>query len=180
MTQRIALPLVNGAEATFECTFGRGCEGICCRDGRPGLRQEEKRRIERRLQKILPLLRPEARKLVQKHGIVTRRTREGLPLVPVIQGWCVFFNQGCVLHRLGEEEGDKFRYKPVQCSLFPLLPDDDGTWYVRQQGYKNEPWNLFCLAPGNSTVPAVQSLREEIALAAKLSRSFFGQRRKRS
>lgn len=175
MSAKLPLPLLNADQATFECTFGRGCEGLCCRNGRPGLYDDERRRIVRNLQRILPLMRPAARKLVEKNGVVTRRTREGLPLVPVVDGWCVFFNAGCVLHKLGAEEGDKFRYKPIQCSLFPLLPDDDGNWYVRQHGYKNEPWDLFCLSPSNSKVPAVQSLQEEMALAARLTR--YGKRR---
>ena len=54
----------------------------------------------------------------------------------------------------GAAEGDKFRYKPAPCSLFPLERDDDGAWYVRQHGYKGEKWDLFCLAPGQSAVPA--------------------------
>jgi len=170
MSARLALPLLNGAEATFECTFGRGCDGKCCQNGRPGLYDDEQKRIKKHLKKILPMLRPAARKVIEEHGIITRRVREGLPLAPVIGGWCVFFNEGCVLHKLGAAEGDKYRYKPIQCSLFPLLPDDDGNWYVRQHGYKNEPWDLFCLAPSNSNVPAVESLQEEMALAASLSK----------
>lgn len=170
MSSRMSLPLLNGDQATFECTFGRGCEGLCCRNGRPGLFDDERKRILKNLRRILPLLRPAARRLIEKNGIVTRRKREGLPLAPVVDGWCVFFNEGCVLHKLGAEEGDKFRYKPIQCSLFPLLPDGEGNWYVRQHGYKNEPWDLFCLSPTNSKVPAVESLQEEMALAATLTR----------
>jgi Fe-S-cluster containining protein len=168
MTARVALKLVNAKEATFECTYGRGCDGKCCQNGRPGLYPDEIERIEDNLGKILPELRPEARRVIEAQGIVTRRVRGTTPLAPVVDGWCVFFNQGCVLHKLGAIEGDKYRYKPVQCALFPLLPDENGGWYVRQHGYKKEPWDLFCLAPSNTTLKAVKSLKEEMALAAQL------------
>lgn len=171
MTRKKSLPMVtvtNLSEARFECTFGRGCEGLCCRNGRPGLVPSEIELLNSHLHRILPLLRSEARQYVEKRGYLTRRRRASLPLVAVVKGWCVFFNQGCVLHKLGAAEGDKFRYKPYQCVVFPLLQDDDGTWYVRQWGYKNEPWDLFCLNPQNTTVPAAESLREELEYIAKL------------
>jgi hypothetical protein len=100
---------------------------------------------------------------------LTRRTRHGLPLVAVVKGWCVFFNQGCVLHKLGAAEGDKLQYKPVQCALFPLMKDENNNWYVRQKGYKAEPWgDLFCLNPTNSTILAAESLKDELDLAARI------------
>lgn len=83
----------------------------------------------------------------------------------VSQGWCVFFNQRCVLHRAGAAEGDKFRYKPAACALFPIDRDEHDRWYVRQKGFNDEAWDLFCLDPKASLVPATESLREEIALA---------------
>ena len=74
---------------------------------------------------------------------------------------------GCVLHRLGEEDGDKFLYKPSVCSLFPIQRGDDDRWYVRQKGYRKEKWDLFCLDPHSTSIPAATSLREEIALARR-------------
>ncbi|HEY2014975.1 MAG TPA: hypothetical protein VGH38_15815, partial [Bryobacteraceae bacterium] len=78
-------------------------------------------------------------------------------------GWCVFFNHGCTLHKIGAREGDPFRYKPSLCSLFPLAKDTNDRWYVRQKGFRGEVWDLFCLDPNNSKIPASESLREEIA-----------------
>jgi hypothetical protein len=162
------LPVLNLAEATFECTFGRGCAGVCCQNGRPPVKAEEAERIDRNLHKFLPLLRPQARAVVEKDGYRSRRIKAGNPMLRVVSGWCVFFHQGCVLHKVGMEEGDKFRYKPAPCALFPLDHDDHGHWYVRQHGYKGERWaELFCLAPSNTTVPAAESLVEELALALK-------------
>jgi len=89
-------------------------------------------------------------------------------MVRVSGGWCVFFNQGCVLHKVGAADGDPFRYKPTQCALFPLEPDADG-WYVRQWGYRDEKWDLFCLNPAASPRPAVESLAGELALAATVA-----------
>ncbi len=160
-----SLPVLNATEATFECTFGRGCDGICCQNGRPLVYPEEIELLEANLDRILPEMRPEARSLVEKNGILSKRRKLGLPMVRVQAGWCVFFNQGCVLHKFGAAEGDKYRYKPIACSLFPLAKDEHDRWYVRQWGYKDEKWNLFCLNPANSTPTADKTLRDEIELA---------------
>lgn len=164
----VSLPVVNAATATFECTFGRGCDGKCCQNGRPSVSPMELARIQGLMPRALPLLRPEARKLVAD-GFVSKRLKLDQPMLKVSAGWCVFFNKGCVLHTLGAEDGDAYGYKPIQCALFPLEPHGDGTWYVRQHGYENEKWDLFCLAPTNSDRPAVESLAAEIELAAKVS-----------
>lgn len=162
---RPRLPVVNLDEARFECTYGRGCDGVCCREGRPLLYQEEIARLDRTLSRIVPLLRPEAQAVVRRLGYATSRRRLGERMARNAGGFCVFFNEGCVLHRLGAGEGDRFRYKPAVCSLFPLQRNDDGNWYVRQKGYQGEPWGLFCLDPANSRKPASESLVEELALA---------------
>jgi hypothetical protein len=127
-----SLPVVNLKEAKFECIYGRGCDGICCQNGRPGVDPEEVERIELNLEKFLPHLRPEARELIEEDGFLSRRRKDGLPMLRVIGGWCVFFHQGCVLHKVGTEEGDKYQYKPAQCALFPLAKDAQGRWFVRQ------------------------------------------------
>jgi hypothetical protein len=159
------LPILNLSEARYECTYGRGCDGICCREGRPILYPDEIERIDANLDKITPLLRPESQATLRRKGYKTAGRRLGCPVVRNVADWCIFFNGGCTLHKLGEAEGDKFRYKPAVCALFPIQSDDDGNWYIRQHGYKKEKWDLFCLDPNNSTVPAADSLREEIALA---------------
>lgn len=169
---RLALPVVsNAAEATFDCIFGRGCEGICCQNGRPSVAPDERRTIERVVARVLPLLRPEARKLVEKGGFLSNRTKLGQPMLRVVEGWCVFYNQGCTLHKLGIADGDAYQYKPVQCALFPLERGEDGVWYVRQWGYQGEKWNLFCLNPKESDKLAIETLDGELALAAKFERA---------
>lgn len=164
----VPLPVLNAETATFECTFGRGCEGVCCQQGRPPVSAAEQRRLDENLGKFLPHLRPAARELVARRGYLSRRVKSGMPMLRVVEGWCVFFNEGCVLHKVGAAEGDKFRYKPAPCSLFPLEDDAQGRWYVRQHGYKGEQWDLFCLSPSNSPRRAVEALAEELALAARL------------
>ncbi|HEY7676490.1 MAG TPA: DUF3109 family protein [Candidatus Methylomirabilis sp.] len=164
----MSLHIVNLKEARFECTYGRGCPGICCRNGRPPVYAEEIERISARLDTFLPLLRPAARALVRRAGYVSRRRKTGLPMLRVSEGWCVFFNQGCVLHSAGAAGGDKLRYKPAACALFPLTKDENDRWYVRQRGFKGEGWDLFCLDPKASTPPAAESLREEVELAQRL------------
>lgn len=105
---------------------------------------------------------------MERNGWLTARRKEGLPTLAVVDGWCVFFNDGCVLHRLGAEEADKWRYKPWRCILFPLGRDTDGTWHVRQHGYRHEAWDVFCLNPKESPQPAADSLREEMAFLERL------------
>jgi hypothetical protein len=161
------LPFLNLAEATFDCTYGRGCDGICCREGRPPVDDDDVRRIEGRLQAVLPLLRPRARAAVERRGYLTRRRRHGRPTLRVAAGWCVFFNQGCVLHRIGAAEGDAFRYKPSLCALFPVQADPLDRWFVRQKGFNAEQWDLPCLDPATSARPAAESLVAEIALARR-------------
>jgi hypothetical protein len=165
----ISLPVLNLSEARFECIFGRGCDGICCQNGRPGVYPEETARLDANLAKFLPELRPEARQVVEKSGYVSKRRKGGLPMLRVVAGWCVFFNQGCVLHKVGAAEGDAYRYKPAPCSLFPLARRHDDQWYVRQWGYDGEAWDLFCLNPQASPKPAAESLTGEIDLAARIT-----------
>jgi hypothetical protein len=162
-----SLPIINLAEARYECIFGRGCDGICCRNGRPPVYPDEAERIDENLDKFKAEMRPEAVTVLEEQGYLSRRRKLGLPMLRVVEGWCIFFNQGCVLHKVGAAEGDKYRYKPAPCALFPLVRDDGDRWYVRQKGYKNEDWNLFCLDPEASPMPAAESLAEEIALAAR-------------
>ena len=168
---KTSLPVVvaNAGAATFDCLFGRGCDGVCCKNGRPSVDPAEAAAIRASLDRVLPHLRPEARTLIEAEGFLSNRTKLGQPMVRVSGGWCVFFNGGCVLHKVGAAEGDPFRYKPSQCALFPLERDDDGEWYVRQWGYRGEEWDLFCLNPAASSRPAVESLAGEVALAARQS-----------
>lgn len=162
------LEIVNLDEARFECTFGRGCDGLCCREGRPPVYPEDLAAIEQALPRAIPLLRPRARAAVRRRGFLSpRRRRLGQPILRVADGWCVFFNSGCVLHRLGAEEGDAARYKPSLCALFPIQQDREDRWYVRQKGYRGESWDLFCLDADRTVVPARESLAAEIALARR-------------
>lgn len=130
---------------------------------------DEIERLDANLEKFLPLLRPEALTSVRRRGYLTRRRRFNERVVRNAGGWCLFFNRGCVLQRVGAEEGDKLRYKPAVCALFPIQMDDRDRWYVRQKGYKGEKWDLFCLDPAASERPAAESLSEEIALARRFS-----------
>src|SRR5262245_20390959 len=164
------LKVVNLATATYECIFGRGCEGHCCKNGRPSVSAGEIDVIDQVLPRVLPLLRPDARDLIEADGFVSKRRKLGERMLRVSGGWCVFFNAGCVLHQVGAEDGDSYRYKPRQCALFPLEKDPrDGSWFVRQWGVREEGWDLFCLNPKQSSKPAEESLAAEIALAARLT-----------
>jgi hypothetical protein len=163
----VELRVLNLHSATYECTFGRGCDGVCCREGRPLIYPEEIVKLNENIERFLPLLRPRARAVVEKRGFVSGRRRLGQRLLRVADGWCVFFNSGCVLHRVGAEEGDKFRYKPAVCALFPIQQNEHDEWYVRQRDFEDEKWDLFCLDPNNTSVPVAESLCDELALAKR-------------
>jgi hypothetical protein len=162
-----SLPILNLEEARYECTYGRGCDGICCREGRPLVYPEEIERIDANLEKFMPLLRPAAQATIRRKGYVGEKRRIGQRIMRNAGGWCVFFQNGCVLHQVGAAEGYKYLYKPAVCSLFPIQADGDGNWYVRQKGYKQEKWDLFCLDPENSPLPAAETLQSELALAQR-------------
>jgi hypothetical protein len=164
-----SLPVLNLTEAKFECIFGRGCEGVCCQQGRPPVSEDDIARIESALSKVLPHLREEARKKIEKIGYLSNWRKEGKQTLRVAGGWCVFFNQGCLLHKVGMLEGDSFKYKPVLCAVFPLDLNEKGQWYVRQWGYDKEPWDLFCLNPKASPRPAAETMSEELALVQRLA-----------
>jgi Fe-S-cluster containining protein len=164
------IKFLNLDEARFECTFGRGCEGICCRNGRPPVRTDEAERIDSVLDRALPLMRPEAQALVKREGYLSNRQKYGAPALRVAGGWCVFFHRGCVLHVLGMEDGETHRHKPTACSLFPLERDKNDHWYVRQAGYLNEQWNeLPCLNPTDATPLARDTMKEELEIAKKVT-----------
>jgi hypothetical protein len=166
---RTSLPLLNAEEARFECIYGRGCDGLCCQNGRPPVYPEEEEIIAEHLERFLPLLRPEARALIEREGFLSNRRKDGQPMLRVIGGWCVFFNEGCVLHKVGAAEGDRLRYKPALCALFPLAVNEAGEWYIRQWGFQDEEWDLFCLDPKATRKLAVASLDDEIRLAAVIA-----------
>jgi Fe-S-cluster containining protein len=165
----LPLPVVsNLAEATFECIFGRGCDGLCCKNGRPSLDKGEQARIKKVLKRVLPLLRPKARELIEEEGFMSKRIKIGLPMMRVVDGWCVFFNKGCTLHQLGAQDGDSYQYKPSQCALFPIEQDVDNSWFIRQWGHKQEDWNLFCLSPNATKKRAAETLEAELEYLAKM------------
>jgi hypothetical protein len=163
------LTVINLSTATFDCSFGRGCDGICCREGEPPVDADEAAVIEAALPKVLPLLRPDAQAMIEASGFIGEPHANGDPKLKVNGGWCAFFNRGCVLHQVGAAEGDAFRYKPSACSLFPLAKNDKDEWYVRQWGVEGEEWDLFCLNPQHSPKPAADSLLPELALAQRFA-----------
>jgi hypothetical protein len=161
-------PLVveNLDQATFKCTFP-ACAGICCKNSRPPVEPDEQVNIDGHLDKFLPHLRSSARAHVEKNGWRTRRVKEGFPTIAVEGGWCVFANGGCTLQKVGMAEAAPWRYKPAACIRFPVKKTKGGSWYIRQWGYRGEDWDLFCLNPEESKVPARQSLVGEIRFSAE-------------
>ena len=162
--------VVNLKTAHFDCVYPT-CGGICCMNGRPAVEKSEQAAIEANLAKFLPHLRPSARRAIEKAGFLSDQEKEGLPTLKVNQGWCAFFKDGCVLHQVGADEGDRFKYKPWRCAVFPLTRDKkNGEWFVRQRGQRNEAWDLFCLNPEESPKTADATLGGEVQHLQKLAR----------
>lgn len=164
------LPMLveNHATARFECVFP-SCGGICCKNGRPPVEPAEERRIAEHLHRFLPHLRPAARAKVERDGFMTARVKEGLHTIAVSERWCVFEHGGCVLHKVGIEDGDAFKFKPWRCAAFPFERLDDDRWYVRQWGLHGEVWDLFCLDPSATRKKAVASSQGELAFLSELT-----------
>ena len=167
----LRFPVINLATAKFDCTFGRGCDGVCCRHGEPTVYADEAARLEESIERLMPELRPAAQEVIRRDGLLDHsQDKAGQPTLRVADGWCVFFNAGCVLHRIGEAEGDKYKYKPAVCALFPITrASDEVNWKVRQKGFDGEQWDLPCLDPAVSVTPATESLTIEVAMAQRFS-----------
>ncbi|MBL8863128.1 MAG: DUF3109 family protein [Planctomycetes bacterium] len=159
--------VTNLETARFECVYPT-CGGTCCSNGRPPIEAAEQARIQEHLAKFLPHMRPEARAKVEKEGFVTKRRKEGLFALGVSKGWCVFANDGCVLHKVGAVEGDRWKYKPWRCITFPLERSENGKWHVRQWKLKGEAWDLFCLNPAESPKKPAETLKSEIEFLEEL------------
>jgi hypothetical protein len=159
------LEIENLDKAHFDCVFPV-CGGVCCKNGRPGLEPKEIAAVDANLAKFLPHLRPKARKRIEQRGFLTTRKKEGCPTLAVSEGWCVFHNEGCVLHKVGALEGDRWKYKPWRCIVFPLSRDPKtARWHVRQWKFRGEAWDLFCLNPKESPKKASETLAGEIEFA---------------
>lgn len=156
-------------EQKFECTFGTTCEGNCCRS-RPHVLPEDIQAIESVLHRAIPLMRSEAQDLVIDKGYLSALKVEGHPTLRTINySLCVFFNKGCVLHKLGALEGDPFLYKPVRCILFPIGRNDDGSYGLVRKPAEADPDLFPCLTQAEgSDKTTSQSLKAEFAMIEQI------------
>lgn len=147
------------------------CRGQCCRFGAV-VELSQAQVIEALLPRLLPLIRPEARRLVRRlgwsfKGTVRERYAAGETLQTasrVVRDRCVFVMDqeagGCALHALALEDGvEVTRYKPRECVLFPLNGMREGELYVHTwAGYP-------CTADAASHPTALHTLQDELSLA---------------
>lgn len=103
------------------------CLGQCCIDGDAGapLLPEEKREIDDNIDKILPLVNPTARKIIEEEGS-SYIDEEGDLVTQIVGGKdCVFttYAEGgkclCALEK-GYREGILPHLKPSSCHLYPV------------------------------------------------------------
>ncbi|MCH5239759.1 MAG: DUF3109 family protein [Muribaculaceae bacterium] len=113
-------------EKYFVCDLSV-CKGQCCIDGDAGapLLEEEKTGLEINKEKILPLLSPGGRRIVEEEG-VSYYDSEGDLVTTLIEGCnCVFsiYSEDgvcmCALEK-GYREGKLPNLKPSSCFLYPV------------------------------------------------------------
>ena len=78
MAEKFSLQVINLAEARYECIYGRGCDGICCQNGRPPVSAEEQARIDANLERFLALLTEKQRRVIEEDGYLSRRVKSGV------------------------------------------------------------------------------------------------------
>jgi hypothetical protein len=172
--KKTSLPVFTNLDtARFKCVYP-SCGGLCCRQSRPPVEPAEAKRIADNLHRVIDHMRPSARRAVEKNGFLTKRIKSKRQMISINDEYCVFYNEGCVLHRLGAGEGDSTKYKPWVCIAFPLdtaaksKGETDEKWEVRQWGNKGEAWDLFCLNPKEANVLPRKSLAFEIDFVRSL------------
>lgn len=146
------------------------CKGQCCRFGAM-VELTQARQIDQLLPRLLPLMRPEARRVVRRlgwsfRGTVQERyahTLRAHTASRVVQDRCVFVQDqehgGCLLHALALEDNvPVLQYKPPECVLFPLNGVQDGQLHVHTwQGYP-------CTTDHPSHPAAYESLSHELQI----------------
>lgn len=146
------------------------CGGRCCRFGAI-VNMAQAERITTLVPRLLPLIRPAARRVISRlgwsfKGTVRERyadTDEPYTASRVVAERCVFVmdaqSGGCALHALALEDAQAVQfYKPLECVLFPLNGVVDGRVHVHAwPGYP-------CTTDAPSHPPAYQTLRAELGI----------------
>ena len=118
--------------ARFACNLA-ACHGACCVQGKSGapLEPEERQVLERLLPAVEDRLRPEARAVIEAHGVWEEVGREEYATACVEDAACVFVTYDgpvarCAIQqahaegRLENVPGAADFPKPLSCHLFPL------------------------------------------------------------
>ena len=116
-------------ETQFVCDLD-ACKGACCVEGDGGapLEEDEIKRIQDDLDKILPYLTPEGRQAIQKQGVFTVEKDDeytGLATPLIKGGACAFVSYKadgtatCGIERAYLDGKTQFR-KPISCHLYPI------------------------------------------------------------
>jgi hypothetical protein len=111
-------------------------------NGRPAVEKDEQERIAANLPKFLPHLRP-ARAPPRREVGLPLRPGEGRPADAQGEpGLVRVLERRLRAAQVGASEGDRFKYKPWRCALFPSTRDrKSGEWYVRPARRRGEAWD---------------------------------------
>lgn len=136
----VSLDLV---EKYFHCNLD-ACHGECCIEGDAGapLSADEDKRLGELMPDILPLLTPQAQKIIKEEGH-SYIDQEGDLVTNIVEGGnCVFTCMApggmclCALEK-ARRAGDNRMFKPISCALYPVrLKEYDGFTAVNFHKWK--------------------------------------------
>lgn len=158
-------------ERFFECNLD-DCLGECCIEGDAGapLTEEEDKRLRELLPRILPLLTPAARRVIQEEG-PSYRDCEGDLVTQIVDGKnCIYTcmeQDGlclCALEK-ARHAGDTEIFKPISCALYPArIKEYDGFTAVNFHRWK--------ICKGAEVAGRAKGIRAYEFLKAPLTRRF--------
>ena len=165
-------------ETQFVCDLS-ACKGACCVEGDGGapLEKEEIEILQRNLDKILPYLTPEGRKVIEKQGVFTMDDGEYTDYAtPLIKGGaCAFVTYrkdgtaGCGIEDAYNDGKINFR-KPVSCHLYPIrIKNHDTMTAVNYDEW--EICNAACVLGKKLKIPLYKFVKD--GLVRKFGQEFY-------
>lgn len=165
-------------EEKFVCDLS-ACKGACCVEGDAGapITTEEAGLLEDELENILPYLRPEGVKSIEKEGVFTIDW-DGEKVTPLVNhkecAFAIFEKDGtakCGIEKAWEN-GDATIRKPISCHLYPIRVAQ----YEKYEALNYHEWKICepaCECGSKLNVPVFKFLKN--ALIQKYGASFYSE-----
>jgi len=168
-------------EVRFQCDLS-ACKGACCSEGDFGapLEEDEINRIRQLLPKVLPLLTPEARKVLEREGIWAEYDKDHFKGTTLVEGKdCVFLSSDTrgfrkcafeVLYEMGESDF----WKPISCHLYPIRVEENSDRAFTALNYDD--WGICsaaCTKGKKNNIRLYEFAKD--AIVRKYGQSFYEQ-----